>query len=145
MIYRGINWRDFDKRITPNFTVGEVSNWDARRVVSNPIHADNAIRLAKELQKARDFIGRPIKVNSWFRPPDINRAIGGASNSQHLTANAADIACPDLAFAKFLTIFRTNWDGYLLAYPLSKFLHVDLRAGNGWSPGARPVYYELME
>ncbi len=145
MIYRAVNWRDFNQAITPNFSVGEVSSWDSRRLVSDPRIADNAIRLARELQKARDFIARPIKVNSWYRPPDINRAIGGASNSQHLTANAADITCPSLDFWKFAGIFRSNWNGYLLVYPLSKFIHVDLRAGTGWVPNSRPAYYDQME
>ncbi len=145
MIYRAINWNDFDSRITPNFTVGEVSNWSANRVVSDPRIADNAIRLARELQKARDFIGRPILINSWYRPPAVNTAIGGATNSQHLTANAADIRCPDLAYDKFLALFRSDWDGYLFSYPLSKFLHVDLRVGSGWKAGARPAYYEQLE
>ncbi len=145
MIYRGLNWNDFDQRITANFTVGEVSHRDARRMVSDPRIADNAIALAAELQKARNFIGRPLIVTSWYRPPDVNRAEGGATNSQHLTANAADLYCPSLEFGKLLALFRANWTGYLFSYPRSGFLHADRRNGGGWQTGGSPAYYEQLE
>ena len=43
------------------------------------------------LDRARDAWGKPIKVNSGYRCPTLNRAVGGVSNSQHLTGEAADI------------------------------------------------------
>jgi hypothetical protein len=33
----------------------------------------------------------PIRLNSGYRSPQLNRAIGGASNSNHLTGCAVDI------------------------------------------------------
>jgi len=43
------------------------------------------------LQPLRDALGTPIKINSGYRCPSVNKAIGGATNSQHMTGQAADI------------------------------------------------------
>ena len=45
------------------------------------------------LQPLRDALGRPLRINSGFRSPAANRAIGGAPSSQHLTGEAADMEC----------------------------------------------------
>jgi len=47
--------------------------------------------VANQLQVIRDHIGRPITVNSGYRSPKHNKAIGGASNSFHMKGMAADI------------------------------------------------------
>ena len=39
----------------------------------------------------RVFINGPIKVNSFFRSPDLNKAIGGSTKSQHCEGQAIDI------------------------------------------------------
>lgn len=43
------------------------------------------------LDKVRELWGKPIGVNSGYRSPELNRAVGGAKNSQHLKGEAADI------------------------------------------------------
>ncbi len=43
------------------------------------------------LQPIRDFLGNPVKVNSGYRCPRLNAAIGGAKTSQHLEGRAADL------------------------------------------------------
>lgn len=52
----------------------------------------NVSELAKNLDVLREYIGKPIHVNSGYRSPAHNAASGGVSNSQHLTASAADIS-----------------------------------------------------
>lgn len=39
----------------------------------------------------------PMKINSGYRTPAHNAAVGGEPNSAHLRGLAADIACPDMA------------------------------------------------
>lgn len=49
-------------------------------------------RLIKNvLDPARAIYGRPITVNSGYRSPKLNQAVGGAANSQHIKGEAADI------------------------------------------------------
>ena len=39
----------------------------------------------------RKWVGGPIKINSFFRSEDLNKAIGGSSKSQHCDGRALDI------------------------------------------------------
>ena len=39
----------------------------------------------------RAWVGGPIKINSFFRCEDLNRAIGGSSRSQHCEGRAIDL------------------------------------------------------
>ena len=57
---------------------------------------DNLNRLADYLDCIREKLGKPILVNSGFRCPVLNKAVGGVSNSQHLKGLAADVVCADM-------------------------------------------------
>lgn len=48
-------------------------------------------RLLASLEVLRASIARPIRINSGYRCPPHNAAVGGAKNSQHMYAAAADI------------------------------------------------------
>ena len=39
----------------------------------------------------REWVGGPIKINSFFRCEDLNKAIGGSTKSQHCQGRAIDI------------------------------------------------------
>lgn len=39
----------------------------------------------------RKWYGKPLKVNSFFRSKEVNKAVGGASSSQHLFGEAIDL------------------------------------------------------
>lgn len=43
------------------------------------------------LQPLRDYFGKPIVISSGFRSRELNKAVGGASDSQHMRGEAADI------------------------------------------------------
>ena len=45
----------------------------------------------KVFEPLREWVGGPIKVNSFFRSPDLNTAIGGSKTSQHSKGQAIDI------------------------------------------------------
>ena len=39
----------------------------------------------------REWVGGPIRINSFFRSPELNKAIGGSTTSQHCKGQAIDI------------------------------------------------------
>lgn len=43
------------------------------------------------LDPLREAYGKPIKVNSGYRSPKLNKVLGGVANSQHQYGYAADI------------------------------------------------------
>ena len=53
---------------------------------------DSMVTLAKKIfEPLRSWVGGPIKINSFYRSPDLNTAIGGSPNSQHCKGQAIDI------------------------------------------------------
>lgn len=49
------------------------------------------------LDPLREIWGAPIYVNSGYRSPELNKAVGGVSNSQHMKGQAADITTGNTA------------------------------------------------
>jgi len=45
----------------------------------------------KVFEPLREWVGGPIKINSFFRGSKLNKAIGGAKSSQHMKGQAIDI------------------------------------------------------
>jgi len=45
----------------------------------------------KVFEPLREWVGGPIKINSFFRGLPLNTAIGGAKSSQHMKGQAMDI------------------------------------------------------
>ena len=76
-------------RITENFSLSEFDCKDGSELPTALL--PNVLDLADNLQVLRDYLGVPISINSAYRSLDYNREIGGATNSQHLLAKAADI------------------------------------------------------
>ena len=59
---------------------------------------DNMETVAEEVfEPLRAYVGGPIKINSFFRCPELNKAIGGSSKSQHCKGQAIDI---DVTFGR---------------------------------------------
>ena len=49
------------------------------------------ITAEKIFEPLRNHVGGPIKINSFYRGPKLNKAIGGARKSQHMAGQAMDI------------------------------------------------------
>jgi hypothetical protein len=55
----------------------------------------NLIQLCTTLlEPIREMIGAPMHINSGYRCPQLNAAVGGVSNSAHMTGRAADFIVP---------------------------------------------------
>ena len=55
------------------------------------VRANLTALVANILDPLREAYGKPIVVSSGYRSPKLNRAVGGAAKSQHVTGQAADI------------------------------------------------------
>lgn len=78
-------------QLTKNFNLAEFHCKDGTPVPEKYIK--NVQQVANNLQTLRDYIGEPVWVSgSGYRTAKHNKAVGGAPQSQHLTASAADIS-----------------------------------------------------
>ena len=85
-------------QLTENFSLEELTITEVRKVDNTPNEQQlyNLRRLAGFLEKLRRLLGKPIIVNSAFRSPGVNKAVGGVKNSQHMDGCAADIRVPGM-------------------------------------------------
>ena len=82
------------------------------------------------LQPLRDRVGHPLRINSGYRCPDLNRAVGGVATSQHVKGEAADIAAAaPYLLAKVVRDTPEIWRevDQMILYP--DFLHISHRRG----------------
>ena len=54
------------------------------------------------LDPLREWYGKPVSVNSGYRCPTLNKAVGGSATSQHMSGQAADIDTGDRQQNKLL-------------------------------------------
>lgn len=73
------------------------------------------------LQPLRDTWGKPLHINSGYRCPELNKAVGGKPTSQHLKGEACDVACDKPAeLARLAILLLLPYDQIIL-YPT--FVH----------------------
>ena len=90
-----------DTRLSPHFTLEELCKTKTGiENVPNEAQVENLKRLCRWLEQLRrrwnNLYGEgddPIVINSGFRSPEVNKAVGGVSTSNHLTGCAVDIRC----------------------------------------------------
>ena len=78
-----------------SYKEGVYSRTATRRGINNTPNDEqlaNMELVADEVfEPLRAYVGGPIKINSFFRCPELNKAIGGSSKSQHCKGQAMDI------------------------------------------------------
>ena len=79
--------------LSEHFVLGEFTRSKYPEVYNIPSHEAiaNLKRLCVWLEVLRNKVGHPIVINSGYRSPQLNRKVGGAANSNHLTGCAVDI------------------------------------------------------
>lgn len=84
-------------RISKNFTLEEMTASATAKAkgIHNALTTQQMANLCAlvhhVLQPLRDAMGHEVKIGSGYRCPRLNQAVGGASNSQHLKGEAADL------------------------------------------------------
>lgn len=88
-------------QLSEHFTLEELTTSEAaaRQGLSNEPTGEaleNLKRLAEFLEDVRALVGKPIRINSAYRSPEVNAAVGGSKTSQHCFGCAADIRVPGM-------------------------------------------------
>ena len=81
-------------KLSEHFTLGEMTRSNSHPEIYNiPSHEAiaNLTNLCKWLEVLRLRAGTPIRINSGYRSPQLNKAIQGVAGSNHMTGCAADI------------------------------------------------------
>ena len=100
---------------------------------------NNATRLMMLLEWVRRTDGEaPVLVNSWYRDPAYNAAVGGVSHSMHLTLGAADIVKVGWSPADVADLLGHAPHKHMLGIGRYKsFTHIDIRGMIGRPAPAR--------
>ena len=116
-------------RLTNNFTKQEFDSKDGAPMPPEVLL--NVQKLANQLQALRGVLNGPIRINSGYRSPEHNQAVGGSKNSQHVFGKAADIAVNSRAPKQVYDIIEVMIaSGNMLQGGLGlydTFVHYDIR------------------
>ena len=119
-------------KLTKNFNKSE---FECKCGCEMPLEVLANIKIvAINLQILRDYVDTPITINSAYRCPKHNEAIGGSVNSQHKLGKACDIVVhgftPDEVFDIVQNLRRNPMLKGVIFQGLGRynsFLHVDIR------------------
>ena len=83
-----------------------------------------------KLQALREAVGVPLTINSAYRCPEHNEAVGGSENSRHKAGDAFDISLKGVN--KYKLLERAKKVGFKGFGFYNSFLHVDLGRSRSW-------------
>ena len=81
-------------KISPHVSYREAvySHTAMRRGLDNTPTEQDLARMSlvanKVFEPLREWVGGPIRINSFYRGPKLNIAIGGSAKSQHMTGQS---------------------------------------------------------
>ena len=96
--------------LSEHFTLEELTFTSHRQFDNTPnsLQINNLSRLAEFLEQVRTLLGKPILIDSGFRSPDVNQAVGSTSRSQHLLGCAADFRVPGMTPAEVVKAIHSS-------------------------------------
>jgi GH24 family phage-related lysozyme (muramidase) len=122
----------FSFRVTPHITYGELCLNEERRRFVNEAQCQIATELCIFIEKARAHFGqKPVIITSGPRPPAVNQAVRGASNSEHLFqpgCGAIDWYVQGIPVKTVQDWCVKNWP-YSTGLGAPRFIHTGIRAG----------------
>ncbi|TVQ12205.1 MAG: DUF882 domain-containing protein [Leptolyngbya sp. DLM2.Bin27] len=115
-----------------NFTWGEalhVNRSTGRyRRPANARVVHGILKVADVMEQIRKMYGdKPLQINSWYRDPATNRAVGGARLSSHLTGDAVDFVVPGVRCSDVYARLNPWWGSRGGLASSSVFTHIDVR------------------
>ena len=127
------NFKNF--KVSENFTAYELIKSDKalKCEISNIPSTQELINLMiltrKILQPCRSYFNKPLIVLSCYRSKDLNKSIGGATESQHMQGQACDINIDGIERTKLAHYIIDNLNFDQLIYEPS-WIHVSFVSTN---------------
>lgn len=120
--------------LSAHFTLHELTFSDtAHRLginnTPNTKIVENLTGLAMTMEKVRDLLGFPIRVNSGYRCAKLNAAVGGSKHSAHLEGLACDFTCAEFGAPYDIckAIEASDIDYHQLIHEYGQWVHLGLR------------------
>jgi uncharacterized protein YcbK (DUF882 family) len=108
-----------DILISQNFKLSEFESRDTNEVKIYP-------ELVQKTQRIRDIIRLPLRINSGYRTPERNQAVGGVPNSLHCQGKAVDLSCAFVSLAQLTVAAIMAGFHKVIVYSKFNFIHCDL-------------------
>jgi zinc D-Ala-D-Ala carboxypeptidase len=124
--------------LTNNFTLEEFTfSQEAERkgLDNTPVKGifNNIINTAENMELVRNILnGNPIIISSGYRSPEVNAAVGGSKNSQHMRGEAVDFTCPKFGSpADIVKAIKNSILGYdQLILEFNSWVHISFSTSN---------------
>lgn len=86
----------------------------------------NMKQAALGMELVRQLLGQPIHINSWYRCPELNTAVGSKMTSDHITGFAIDFTCPTYGTPETIVkaILASNIDFKQVIYEFDSWVHI---------------------
>ena len=132
-----------DMQLSEHFNLKEFTKSETairKRIDNTPnsVHATNLKAVCEKiLEPVRNHFGKPVRINSGYRGPALNAAVGGSSKSQHCNGEAVDFeidGLPNPELAKWVSE-NCDFDQIILEFydpkegPNSGWVHASYSAG----------------
>jgi uncharacterized protein YcbK (DUF882 family) len=105
--------------VSPNFRLYEFQSRDTGEVKIYP-------ELIQKTQQIRDILRLPVTINSGYRTPERNQAVGGVPNSLHCQGKAVDLSCAFVSLAQLTIAAIMAGFPKVIVYKSKNFIHCDL-------------------
>jgi len=106
--------------------------------IPNAEQKQNLQRLVEILNLIGKEVDYPVIVISGFRSPELNKIVGGSSNSHHLLGYAADLSCENVEGLRDIIVEKYMvYIDQIIYYSKRNFLHISIHPSN------RRMYFEL--
>lgn len=130
-------------QLTNNFSLHEMTKSETairlgmENTPTDEVIANLRALCEQVLQPVREHYGKGVKVNSGYRAPEVNAAVGGSKTSDHCKGQAADIEIPGVPNAELAQWIEANLpytqlilEFYTKGIPDSGWVHVSYDPNN---------------
>lgn len=123
--------------LSPHFLLEEMTRTDTGlpNVCPPALIPKLELLCVRILEPVREHFGRPVRVNSGYRSPKVNAAVGSKPTSQHAKAEAVDFEVPGVTNLKVAQWVRDNLEfdqligeAFRAGDPAAGWVHASLKA-----------------